>query len=58
MPDLKTMETEQIVWVDIDSVTTKNAIPNITWLIRMGQTIGSGEAARGFIVYEATGEIG
>lgn len=51
-PPLQTMETEQIVWVDIAGVTTKNAIPNLTWLIPLALTIGDGEHARSFRVKE------
>ena len=52
MPVLRTMEEEEIVTVRIDSITTKNAIPNLTWLIPMALTIGNGESARCFVVCE------
>jgi 8-oxo-dGTP diphosphatase len=49
---LRTMEAEEIVVLPIDSVTIDNAIPNVTWLIPMAQTIGRGERAESFQVEE------
>jgi 8-oxo-dGTP diphosphatase len=48
---LKTITDEEIVCVDIDSVTVENSIPNLTWLIPMAKSMGY-DSAKHFTITE------